>query len=58
MDNCPECSYISIFAGDVGHFDDEGYLFVTGRIKELIKHKGFQVSHKVKEARVKVITHW
>ena len=50
LTHCPKCSCISI--GDVGHFDDEGYLFVTGRIKELIKHKGFQVSHEVKEARI------
>ncbi len=29
--------------GDVGHLDDDGYLFVTGRIKDMIKVAGEQV---------------
>lgn len=29
--------------GDVGHVDDKGNFFITDRIKELIKFKGFQV---------------
>lgn len=29
--------------GDVAHYDDDGYFYITDRIKELIKVKGFQV---------------
>jgi acyl-CoA synthetase (AMP-forming)/AMP-acid ligase II len=36
--------------GDVGYFDADGYLFITGRLKELIKVKGFQVAPAELEA--------
>lgn len=29
--------------GDVGHYDEQGYFYITDRLKELIKVKGFQV---------------
>ncbi|KAJ3657491.1 hypothetical protein Zmor_009288 [Zophobas morio] len=31
-------------SGDVGHYDDDGFFFITDRFKELIKVKGFSVA--------------
>jgi len=36
--------------GDIGYFDDEQFLFVTGRTKELLKFNGFQVTPSEIEA--------
>lgn len=36
--------------GDIGHVDDEGDWYVTDRLKELIKYKGFQVAPAELEA--------
>lgn len=41
--------------GDIAHFDEDGYLFITDRLKELIKYKGFQVAPAELEAEL--VTH-
>lgn len=30
--------------GDLGHFDEDGYLFIVDRIKEIMKSKGYHIS--------------
>jgi len=34
-----------MYAGDIGHFDENGSLYVVDRLKELLKFKGFQVEN-------------
>jgi acyl-CoA synthetase (AMP-forming)/AMP-acid ligase II len=36
--------------GDIGHCDEDGYLYVVDRLKELIKYRGFQVAPAELEA--------
>ncbi|MCK4515018.1 MAG: long-chain fatty acid--CoA ligase, partial [Spirochaetaceae bacterium] len=40
------------FTGDLGMEDEEGFLFVTGRSKDIIKVKGFRVSPREIEERL------
>src|SRR4029078_7212790 len=35
--------------GDLGHFDTEGYLFITGRLKEIVNCGGEKISPAVVE---------
>jgi acyl-CoA synthetase (AMP-forming)/AMP-acid ligase II len=39
-----------LHSGDIGHIDDDGYLYVVDRVKELIKYKGEQVAPAELEA--------
>ncbi|GAB4268875.1 MAG: AMP-binding protein [Pararhodobacter sp.] len=54
--NNPEATAATIMpdgwlrTGDVAHFDADGFLYVTDRLKELIKVKGFQVAPAELEA--------
>ena len=36
--------------GDIAYIDDDGYMFIVDRLKELIKYKGFQVAPAELEA--------
>ncbi|XP_022913010.2 luciferin 4-monooxygenase-like [Onthophagus taurus] len=37
-------------SGDIGYYDEDGYIYVVDRLKEFIKYKGFQVAPAELEA--------
>jgi acyl-CoA synthetase (AMP-forming)/AMP-acid ligase II len=39
-----------LHTGDVGYMDEDGYLYIVDRVKELIKYKGLQVAPAELEA--------
>lgn len=39
-----------LHTGDLARFDDDGHLYIVGRVKELIKYNGFQVAPAELEA--------
>ena len=39
-----------LLTGDIGHYDQDGHFYITDRLKELIKVKGFQVAPAELEA--------
>jgi len=41
-----------LHSGDLGHFDEQGNLFIVGRLKELIKSRGYQVAPAQLEAEL------
>ncbi len=38
-----------LHTGDIARYNDDGQFFIIDRLKELIKVKGLQVSHKILE---------
>lgn len=49
-----------LHTGDIVYFDQDGYLHLSDRLKDIIKYKGFQVSNFwfIKFYEQKVMINW
>lgn len=49
-----------LHTGDIVYFDQDGYLHLSDRLKDIIKYKGFQVSNFwfIKFYEQKVMRNW
>lgn len=41
-----------VLSGDVGHFDQDGYLYIVDRLKDILKYRGNQISPSEIENRI------
>ena len=44
-----------LISGDIGKYDSNGFFFITDRMKELIKYKGYQVHKNILNAGVSIL---
>lgn len=47
-----------LHTGDIVYFDQNGYLYVIDRVKEIIKYKGFQVKNFNPRHLIVLISVW
>jgi len=43
MNNIIITLHLIVLVGDIGYYNTDGYFFITGRMKELIKYNTYQV---------------